>query len=448
LSAGGKRAVLKWHRRSGKDDVGLHHVACSAMERVGNYWYMLPEYSQARKSMWDAVNGHSGKRRIDEAFPKEIRKRYLEQEMAIHFPNGSTFQLVGSDNFNSLVGSPPVGLVFSEYAISDPSAWSYLMPILEENGGWALFNSTPRGNNHFKKLCDFAQKEPGWFFDSRNADQTNVYKPKQLESIKRALIAEHGTEYGTALFMQEYYVSFDAAIPGSIFGEWLDRAKNAGRIKTVSHDPALPVHTAWDLGYEDATAIWFWQVFRGEIRLISYFESHLKDIDFYAEELRKRKTAGQWEYGTHWLPPDARARTLAAGGKTIHQQMIDQKVGRVAIVKKVDLMDQVQAARKTMGSCWFDQDGCSKGLEALGNYHYEYDPENKVFSQKPLHDWSSHGSSAYMTMSLAWREVVQQGKEPSFQEALLAGSVNTLSIGALRDAHFRKFKSAKAERFN
>ena len=100
------------------------------MERVGNYWYMLPEYSQARKSMWDAVNGHSGKRRIDEAFPKEIRKRYLEQEMAIHFPNGSTFQLVGSDNFNSLVGSPPVGLVFSEYAISDPSAWSYLMPIL------------------------------------------------------------------------------------------------------------------------------------------------------------------------------------------------------------------------------------------------------------------------------------------------------------------------------
>jgi len=101
LSQGGRRAVLKWHRRSGKDDVGLHHVACSAFQRVGNYWYMLPEYSQARKSMWDAVNGHTGKRRIDEAFPKEIRKRYLEQEMAIHFPNGSTFQLVGSDNFNS-----------------------------------------------------------------------------------------------------------------------------------------------------------------------------------------------------------------------------------------------------------------------------------------------------------------------------------------------------------
>lgn len=454
--------MLKWHRRSGKDDVGLHHVACSAFQRVGNYWYMLPEYSQARKSMWDAVNGHTGKRRIDEAFPKEIRKRYLEQEMAIHFPNGSTFQLVGSDNFNSLVGSPPVGLVFSEYAISDPSAWSYLMPILEENGGWALFNSTPRGNNHFKKLCEFAQKEQGWFFDSRNADQTGVYKPEQLEAIKRALIAEHGTEYGTALFQQEYYVSFDAAIPGSVFGEWLDRVRLKGRVRTVPHDKALPVHTAWDLGHTDATAIWFFQIVMGEIRLIDYFEASLKDIDYYgmlirgqsdskdteAEAKVKARTKG-YAYGTHWLPPDARARTLAAGGKTIHQQMIDQKVGRVAIVKKVDLQDQIAAARKTFGSCWFDHDNTEQGREALGNYHYEYDPENKVFTRTPVHDWSSHGSSAFMTMSLAWRDVQQSGTgETSLQDRLMAGSVNTCSIGALREAHFKKFRSAKAERFN
>ena len=148
LKAGGTRAVACWHRRSGKDEVGLHHTACMAHRRVGNYWYMLPQYSQARKAMWDAINPHTQKRRIDEAFPQEIRRTTRDQEMQIVFKNGSTFQLVGSDNFNSLVGSPPVGLVFSEYALSDPSAWGYLRPILLENGGWAIFNSTPRGRNH------------------------------------------------------------------------------------------------------------------------------------------------------------------------------------------------------------------------------------------------------------------------------------------------------------
>ena len=289
LSGGGTRAVLKWHRRSGKDDLCLHHVACSAFQRKASYWYLLPQYSQARKSMWDAINPHTGFRRIDEAFPKEIRARTLENEMTIHFVNGSTFQLVGSDNYNSLVGSPPAGLVFSEYALSDPSAWSYLMPILEENGGWAVLNSTPRGNNHFRKLCDFAQKEEGWYFDANSVDETGVYKKKQLEAIKRAMVAEHGEAYGEALFQQEYYCSFDAAIPGSIFGEWLDRARSSGRVGDFPFDPALPVNTAWDLGYEDATAIWYFQIAFDGIRLVKYEESHLKDIDYYADVLRKNE---------------------------------------------------------------------------------------------------------------------------------------------------------------
>jgi hypothetical protein len=117
LASGIKRAIVVWHRRSGKDAVMLHHNACAAFERVGNYWYLMPEYSQCRKALWDAVNPHSGIKRIDEAFPKELRKRTLEQEMKIEFINGSTFQLVGSDNYDSLVGSTPAGVSYSEYAI-------------------------------------------------------------------------------------------------------------------------------------------------------------------------------------------------------------------------------------------------------------------------------------------------------------------------------------------
>lgn len=399
--------------------------------------------------MWDAINPHTGFRRIDEAFPKEVRARTLENEMVIHFVNGSTFQLVGSDNYNSLVGSPPAGLVFSEYALSDPSAWSYLMPILEENGGWAVFNSTPRGNNHFRKLCDFSQKEEGWYFDARNVDETGVYSRKQLESIKRAMVAEHGEAYGEALFQQEYYCSFDAAIPGSIFGEWLDRARSSGRVGDFPFDPALPVNTAWDLGYEDATAIWYFQIAFDGIRLVKYEESHLKDIDYYADVLRKNAKERGWVYGTHFVPPDARARIMAAGGKTIQQQLVEQKVGRIVVAKRADLMDQIQAARKTFSTCHFDQVGCEEGLAALGNYHYEFDAERKVFTQRPLHDWSSHGSSAFMTMSLCWREVKPEAVDGrTASERLIDEGRKEFTMGAMREALMKKWRSQRAERIH
>ena len=108
LEGGIKRLLLLWHRRAGKDDDCLHWAATQAMQRVGNYWHMLPEYAQARKSIWEAVDPHTGKRRIDEAFPDEICANKRSQDMFIRFKNGSTWQLVGSDTYNSLVGSPPI----------------------------------------------------------------------------------------------------------------------------------------------------------------------------------------------------------------------------------------------------------------------------------------------------------------------------------------------------
>src|SRR5574343_207698 len=352
---------MRWHRRAGKDDILLHHTCVAAHQRKGNYWYMLPEYSQARKSMWAALNPHSGKRRIDESFPPEIRKRTLEQEMMIEFHCGSTFQLVGSDNFDSLVGSPPAGIVFSEYALSNPTAWSYLRPILLENGGWAAFNSTPRGANHFKSLCELASREPGWFYDVKTADDTGVFTEQQLAEELRQMQAEHGENFGKSLWQQEYFVSFDAAIPGSIFGEWLDRIQRAGQIGEVRCQKSFPVHTAWDLGSTDATAIWWFQIIYGEIHVLDYHESNLKDIPFYVNLLKAKAREGRFQYGTHWLPHDARARTLAAGGKSIQQQMIEADVGRIVIAKRLDHVDGIQAARATFPHCWFDAERCEKG---------------------------------------------------------------------------------------
>ena len=447
LSNHGRRAVTCWPRRSGKDETFLHHTACSAHERVGNYWYMLPEYSQARKSMWDAVNPHTGKRRIDDAFPPEIRKTTRENEMSITFHNGSTFQLVGSDNFNSLVGSPPVGLVFSEYALSNPSSWAYLQPILEENNGWVGFNSTPRGKNHFKNLCDYAEKaaarDDRWFYELLTNDDTKVFNEEQLVEILASLQAVHGDAFGRSFWLQEYFCSFDAAIPGSIWGDCIDAAQQTGRIGKVPLELAYPVHTGWDLGRTDDTVIWFYQVCMGEIRIVDYHASNMKDIPFYADLLRSKSKERGFTYGMQWLPHDARPRTLAAGGKSIFQQFNDLNkdgaLGRFAIASRLDREEGIQAARATMRRCWFDETRCSEGIENLRHYHRTWDEEKKCFSTEPVHDFSSHTADAFRTLALSWRSAKEEYEaQDTTIRQLLGGSIGAQTFGSLKKEHFRK----------
>lgn len=446
LRGGGKRAVARWHRRCGKDDVFLHHTAISAMERKGNYWYMLPQYGQARKSMWDAINPHTGRRRIDDVFPQEIRARTRDHEMAIDFVNGSTFQLVGSDSFDALVGSPPVGLVFSEYALSNPSSWGYLMPILEENGGWAGFNSTPRGKNHFRNLCQFAEREPGWMYSVLTARDSGVFSEEQLQKILRQLQSEHGDEYGRALWEQEYFVSFDAAMPGSIWGDCIAVADSLGRIGVVKHVEAIPVHTGWDLGFDDSTTCWFYQVINGDLYFIDYFEAHLKDIDFYAEMLKEKRKKYGYQYGRHYLPHDARPRTLAAGGKSMLQQFADKKhgdIGAFVIAKRLDVQEGIQAGRATFQRSWFDSEKCDKGLDALKAYRRQWDELKMTFSSTPVHDWSSHGADGFRTVAVSWRNEKTNIIEDSDEKRMLAGSITQQRFGDLKNKFLARMKAER-----
>lgn len=443
LKGGGKRAVVSWHRRSGKDAVMLHHSACAAFERTGNIWYLMPEYSQCRKALWQAINPHTGKLRLDEAFPHEIRESTNQQEMGIKLKNGSTFQLVGSDNYDSLVGSTPVGLVFSEYALSNPSAWGFLRPILLENDGWACFNSTPRGKNHFKALFDLSRTEAGWFSQLLTADQTGVFTPEQLASELREMQAEHGDEYGKALWLQEYFCSFDAAQPGAIWADCLVRANVEGRIGEVAHEPGYPVFTGWDLGFDDDTAVWFYQVIGAEIRVIDYFDDRLKDIEHYANMLKVRSKKYGYEYGTHYLPHDARPRTLAAGGKSILQQLLDCDVGRCVIAPRLDVEEGIQAARATFPKCWFDREKTEKGRDYLMGYRRTWDEEKKVFSTSPLHDFCSHAADAWRCVSTTWRRAKSESHEISPMQKMMAGNVTMLNFGQIKDRHLRNMRAKR-----
>ena len=270
LENGGKHAELIWHRRSGKDEIAMHRTACAAFERQAGYWHMLPEYSQARKAIWDAVNPHTGKRRIDEAFPVELRKATRNQEMQIEFLNGSTWQVVGSDNFNSLVGSAPAGIVYSEWALANPTARAYLRPIIAENNGWQLFITTPRGRNHAHTTLKAAEKLPGAFAQILDAVQTGVFTPERLESERLAYIADFGPEYGQAKFEQEYLCSFDSANLGAILARSLSQAERDGRIGDhVEYDHAgAPIEISADLGRRDTATWWFWQPKMGGLSLI------------------------------------------------------------------------------------------------------------------------------------------------------------------------------------
>ena len=426
----------------------LHHMACSAHERVGNYWYLMPAYAQCRKALWQAVNPHTGKLRIDEAFPLELRSGTNQQEMSIQFKNGSSFQLVGSDNFDSLVGSTPVGLVFSEYALSNPSSWGFLRPILLENNGWAAFNSTPRGRNHFRDLFMYAEKTEGWFTQTLTAEQANIFSPEQLQSELDGMVAEHGEAYGRSLWQQEYFASFDAALPGSIWGEQMETAKAEGRIGEVPHEPEFPVFTAWDLGFDDATAVWFFQVIRDEIRVIDFFEANLKSIEFYADMLRTKAKTLKYSYGIHYLPHDARPRTLAAGGKSILQQLINAEIGACQIVKKLDVEEGIQAARATFGRCWFETKKCEIGVDHLLSYRRSWDEEKKMFSPTPVHDNHSHAADAFRGLALSWKKGKNVAVTQQLSERLLTGNTVAQTWGALKQRHFSKLKRDRADRFH
>lgn len=449
FDAGGKRAVSVWHRRAGKDEVALHKTACAAHERIATYWHMLPEAAQARKAIWDAINPHTGIRRIDEAFPMELRETTREHEMMIRFKSGSTWQVVGSDNFNSLVGSPPAGVVFSEWSLANPSAWGYLRPILAENNGWSWFIYTPRGKNHGYSTLKMAQTEPGWFAEVLGVDKTKVLPQTLLDAELREYVKEYGLEQGQAFFEQEYYCSFDAAILGAVYGAAMTRAEKAGRIKQGLYDPNLPVHTAWDLGRTDSTVIIWWQIIKGEIRVIKCHDSNLRDPEFYCGilygreiEIDSRNNAtgritkwhfgnaipgyedcAQFKYGTHFVPHDAAIKLLQAGGRSIVEQFHDLGI-RTRIVAATSDPNSHAAARATIEQTWFEA-GCDRLTEGLKQYHYIWDEERKVLSPKPDHDWTSHFADAFEIIGQVWRnpKLLEDEPKPKFLENMTADDV-------------------------
>lgn len=413
-----------WHRRAGKDSVAINWTAAAALQRRAVYWHMLPEAAQGRKVVWDAID-KQGRRVIDQAFPPQIRRGTNNTEMKIELINGSIWQVVGSDNYNSLIGSNPFGITYSEYSVAKPSSWDYLRPILAENGGWALFIYTPRGRNHGHKLFELARANPEWYAEMLTVNDTGVLDKSIIEAERAAGMDE-------SMIGQEYYCSFEGARVGAYYGTIINQLQRDGRITDVPYDTALDVHTFWDLGYSDDTTIWFAQIHRGQVRVIDCYANHGKDIPHYIDVLKaKRYRYAPW----HWLPHDARAKTLGANGRSTEQQ-INEGGYKTRIAPNLAVQDGIQAVRATLPLCWFDEQRTKDGLEALRQYQREYDDNMQDFKDHPKHDWSSHYADAFRMLAVSWREQmapkepekVKWGLDQSFNELVEASRRRRLQL--------------------
>lgn len=398
LPQGYKRGVVIWHRRAGKDKTFINILAREALKRVGTYFYILPYYKQARLIIWEGMDAHGF--RFIEHFPSQLIKRKESQQMILEWKNGSIIRMLGSDNIDAIVGSNPIGVIFSEFSLHKPAAWNYLRPILLENKGWALFNGTPRGKNALWRMYKHAQKDPTWFselltiVDTQRHDGAPIITETDIEIERQSGMPEE-------LIQQEYFCSFEAGLVGTIVGDLIAKADQEGRITKVPWEPNLPVTTAWDLGFDDTNTIWFIQFSGREIWLIDLYSNNRKPAGHYINILNSKP----YTYEEHFFPHDVEVHEYSTG-KTRRETFEDLGLKNIITIPRMKVADKSgiseghNAMRQILPLCWFDKDRCEDGVEGLKSYRREWDEKKEKFSDQPVKDWSKHFADSFR--QLAW----------------------------------------------
>jgi hypothetical protein len=387
MEGGGLRAAAVWHRRAGKDSTALNYTAHAMHKRIGTYWHMLPEKEQARKAIWNGIDREQ-RRIIDQVLPKELRRKTVDDEMRIEVKNGSMWQVVGSDNYNSLVGANPIGVVFSEYSVGNPAAWDYIRPILAENGGWAIFPYTPRGKNHGHTLFRMAEKNPDWYAEILTVDDTRIISPAVIQ-------AERDSGMDDDMVQQEYFCSWQGVQQGSIYGPAMQKMRASGRIAKFPYDRRYPVQTFWDIGHSDTTAIICHQQVGGFDRFLRAYEANGQDMGHFVEWLKETG----FLFGAHYLPHDAKNVTLAAKsnplGKNIWDQAFALGLRDLKLVPRTpDRWTAINATRLRLDTVQVDEEGCADWISAMETYHKKWDEVRRCYSNEPVHDWSSNYADA------------------------------------------------------
>lgn len=380
----GKRfAVVVAHRRFGKTVAALNHLIREAVlneKETPRYAYIAPTYGQAKRVAWDYLVKYT----------TPLGGTNNISELRVDFW-GRRIQLYGSDNPDSLRGQFFDGVIIDEVGDQNPKIWTDIVrPALTDRKGWCLFIGTPKGHNHFKELRDRAEKEEGWGLLEFKASETGVVDDTELKAAKN--------EMGEDKYRQEFECSFDAAVEGSYYGQMLNELEDKKHMQEIPREEISRTFTAWDLGMGDSTSIWVAQLVGTEVRLIDYYENHGVGLDHYVKWIKDN----DYLKSEHILPHDVRVRELGTGKSRL--EMLEEAGLEVKIAPRMGLDDGIQAVRRLLPRCWFNVPQVQNGLNCLRNYRRDYDEKRKIFYERPLHDWSSHGSDSFRYLALGLDE--------------------------------------------
>ena len=413
LGKSDKRYFMQiWHRRSGKDKTNIADVAPKKLiNDPCLVKYVYPTLTMGRSNLWDGIDG--GGFKYMEHIPEFIRttkpnetlmkmgvKPLLDPRYATDNTLESLFQIGGSDNPDSLRGGNPKMFIFSEWSEQDPYAWDVVEPILKENDGIAVFNFTPRGNNHARSLYEYAKNHPKWYVELLTARDTGVFDDRKLDEILRDIISRFAADgrsesEAVAYFEQEYMCSFKSPVVGSYYGDAIRKAEEEGRITSVPRYGEYLVDTYWDLGMDDSMTIWFVQNVGNEIHLVDYYENSGEGLSHYVSKLSEKG----YVYGKHYAPFDVAVRELGTGKSRWESA---RELGlNFQVAPKLSIEDGINATRAILSRCYFDSVRCERGLNCLKNYKKDWDEKNKVFKNNPKHDWASHGSDAMRVFAVS-----------------------------------------------
>lgn len=379
-------AVIVAHRRAGKTVACVMDLVDAALRHPSprpRFAYIAPQLKQAKAVAWDYVK-HYGAR-----LPGAT---VHETELRLDLHNGGQVRLYGMDNPDALRGIGLDGVVLDEAADASPRLFSEILrPALSDREGWCVWIGTPKGQNDFYDLWQEARRDPERYFTLMlRASETGIVPRAELDDALRAMSAEQ--------FAQEWECSFEAAIIGAYYGREMALAEEQERIRDHVYDPGLQVHTAWDLGVNDQTVVWFYQQAGFEVRVIDCYAANGYGLDHYAKVLQDKG----YRYGRHYLPHDVEVKELGTGRsrlETLYGLGLDCQV-----VRKLGVEDGINAVRRILPRCWFDRDKCAEGIKAMKQYRREWDDVRKTFYERPLHDWTSDYADGFRYLAVSLDE--------------------------------------------
>lgn len=398
--------VLVFHRRGGKTVFTVNHLLDKALKFDGicpltggelqnpQYAYVATTRQQVENIAWQYFKDYM------KSIPGV---KFNEQKLRIRFPHPRgfcTIYLFGAENFDAMRGLYLDGYALDEYADMHPDVRDkVLLPTLSDRKGWEIIIGTPKGENAFKTIYDYALDNPDtWYTTLVSAETSGILPESELKMLKRTMSDE--------AFRQEYLCDFNAAPSGKYYQKYIDEAKREGRVTSVPYDSHVPVVTYWDLGFNDSTAIWFVQEVGREIHVIDYLEEHGKGLEWYVNAVNSKG----YRYSTHKLPHDAEHHELSTG-RTRTEFLRECGLDDIEIMpRSKNVAEDVHAVRQMLPKCWFDRVNTEYGLKALASFERKWDSKLKVYSDNPLHNWASHGADGFRYFAVDYRPGFGSGR--------------------------------------